>query len=87
MPLGEPVRVSYSLGIVVGIGSPDGGDRPPETVGIFGIIESNHRIGEGQVEQCKESGVLGRCQVVSQGCRLGDLVPIILNGSIPKPAC
>src|SRR6266704_3690608 len=84
--LWKPVRVSHSLGIIIRIGSPDSGDWPPEIVSVFGIVERNHRIREGQVEQRKEAGALGRCQVVPQGCRLGDLVPIILNRSVPKAA-
>src|SRR5437667_8545930 len=82
--LRKPIRVNQRVGVVVRISSPDGGHRPPEIVCVFGVVEGNHTVGQCQVKQGKQAGTLRRRKVPLQGCRLGDLVPIVLNCSIPE---
>ncbi len=84
--LWKPVRVSPGRGVTVRIGSPDGSHRAPEVICIFGIVEGNHAVGQCQVKRGKKARVLRGCQVMIVGCRLGDLIPVVLNSPIPKAA-
>src|SRR5579862_560419 len=84
--LWKPVLVGHRRGVVVRIGSPNGSHRPPEVICIFGIVEGNYAIRQRQVKQREKARILRSCQVVSFSCRLADLIPVVLNGPIPKPA-
>ena len=50
----------------------------------FGVVEGDHRVGDRKVKQGKESGALCGCEAMHQDSGLGDLVPIVLNSSIPE---
>jgi hypothetical protein len=66
-------------------GGSDRGHRSPEIVGVFSIVKCDHPVGETQIKQRKQPGVLSRRQVMHQRRGLSDLVPIVLNGPVPKP--
>jgi hypothetical protein len=81
---GKPIRVRCRIRIVVGCRRTYRGDGPPEIVNVFGVVESDHVIGECQVEQREKPCTLRRRQIMREGCRLANFVPVVLNRPIPK---
>src|ERR1700721_2660487 len=80
----QPIRISNGFRVDSRIGSSNGGHWPPEIVGVFGVVKGNHVISKTQVQQSKQPRILHRRQSARQRQRLRDLVPIVLNGAIPK---
>ena len=60
----EPVRIRHGFRVDADIRSPNRGYWPPEIVCVFGVVKSDHVIGETQVQQRKQPGTLRRCQSV-----------------------
>ena len=82
--LWKPIGVCCSIRIVVGCRRTYCSDGPPEIIDVFGVVESDHVVGQRQVEHGKEPCTLRRRQVMREGRRLADFVPIVLNRPIPK---
>src|SRR5262249_24045309 len=59
-------------------------DRPPQVIRVLCIVESNHGVRKGQVEQGKNTSASSCVQIVSEHCRLSDLIPVILDRSVPE---
>src|SRR5215471_7072337 len=75
----QPVRVPFSLWIVVQVGCPDRGYRPPEPVSVFGVVERDHGISQAQVQKRKHPCASLNIQFATQYRALSDLVPIVLD--------
>src|SRR6202022_245998 len=60
--------------------------RPPKVIRVLGVVEGNHRIGKRKIEQREYTSALCGCQVMRLSRRLSDLVPVVLNRSVPEPA-
>src|SRR5947208_5898110 len=84
--LRKPGRISRCVRVVVCIASPDRGHRPPSIAGVLGVLESDHAVGKAQVQLGKQPRVLRGGQVMRHRRRLGDLVPVVLDGPVPKTA-
>src|SRR5215472_1474740 len=82
--LGKPTGIGVGVRIAVRSGRADRGHRAPEIVGIFRIVEGDDPVGETQIEQRKQASALRSRQIMRQRCGLGDLVPVVLNGAVPK---
>src|ERR1700737_1129555 len=82
--LGEPIGISLGFRVAVRSGGADRGHRSPEIVGVFSIVECAPPVGETQIEERKQPSILRSRQVMRQRRGLGDLVPVVLNGSVPK---
>ena len=54
--LGKPIGISLGFRVTVGSGRADRGHRSPEIVGVFGIVECDHPVGETQIKQRKQPG-------------------------------
>src|SRR5438270_11605461 len=80
----QPIRVGQSFGIAVIGSSANGSYRPPEVIRVFGVVERDDVIRECYVQQGEEPSVLCGGQVMRHGRRLRDLVPIVLDGSVPE---
>src|SRR6266446_3494921 len=81
----EPVRIRDGFRVDAGIRSSNRGHWPPEIVGVFGVVKSDHVVGKTQVQQREQPGTLHRRQTVRHRDRLRNLVPIVLYSPIPKP--
>src|SRR4029077_15533416 len=84
--LWQPIRIGYGFRIVVCIGLPDRGDWPPKVVDVLGVVEGYYRVGQAKVDQGKQPCALCGGQAIRQHSGLGNLVPIVLNSSIPESA-
>ena len=49
--LGKPIRIRLGFRVTIRSGSADRGDRSPEIVGVFGVVEGDHPVGKAQIEQ------------------------------------
>src|SRR6266849_2335007 len=81
----KPPRVSQCLRVAIGAGSANSGNWSPEIVRIFCVIEGNYAVCEAEVQQCEKTCTVRSSQVVSLRSCLRDLVPIVLDGAVPKP--
>ena len=84
--LWQPIRIGYGIRISVSIGFPDRGDWPPEVINVLGVIEGYYPVGQAKVDQRKEPRALCGGEAIRQHSGLRNLVPIVLNSSIPKSA-
>src|ERR1700730_12398800 len=84
--LGKPVGISLGFRVAVRSGGADRGHRAPEIIRVFGIAECDHPVGETQIKPRKQPSVLRGRQVMRQRRGLRDLVPVVLDGPVPKTA-
>src|SRR4029077_9549247 len=84
--LWQPIWIGDGFGVVICVGSPDRGNWPPEVVDVFGVVEGYYPVGQGKVDQGKQPRALCGSQPIRQHGGLGNLVPIVLNSSIPESA-
>src|SRR5439155_27120568 len=82
--LRKPRRIGLRTGIAVTARLLNGSDWPPELVSVLSVKEGNRGIGKADVQQCKQADALCQGKVMSQSCGLCDLVPEVLNITIPE---
>ncbi len=82
----EPVRVGDGLRVAVAVGEADRRDRPPELVGVLGVVEGDRRVGEAEVQGREQPRRRGQVAVVRERDGLGDLVPEVLDRRVPELA-
>ncbi len=82
----QPVRVGDRVRVAVGVGEADRGDRPPQLVGVLGVVEGDRRVGEAEVERGEQPRRRRQVAVVGERDALGDLVPEVLDRRVPELA-
>src|SRR4029077_6972341 len=80
----KPPRVAQCLWGAVGAGCANSGNWSPEIIRIFCVIERDDAVCEAEVQQCEKTCTVRSSQIVSLRGRLRDLVPIVLDGAVPK---
>ena len=66
------------------VGQADCRDRPQDLVVVFGIVEGDGAVGEGQVERREQARGGLQVRVVSEGSVLGDLIPGVPDRPPPE---
>ena len=80
----RPGRVTDRRWISVSVGLANSSDGPPQLVVVFGVVEGDGAVGEGQVE-CREQSCAGlQVRMVCHGVVLGNLIPGVPDRSRPE---
>jgi len=83
-PLEEANSGRRAAAVAIGRGGSYRSHWTPEVVRVLGVVESDHLICKGQIEQCEHAGTLCRAQMMRLCRCLGDLVPVVLDRSVPE---
>ncbi len=80
----RPIRVADYCRIPARFGQADGRDGSPQLVVVFGVIEGDDAVGEGEVEHREQARRGLQVCVVRQRGVLGDLIPGIPDRPTPE---
>ncbi len=83
--LRKPSGFRRRVGVAVRRAGSNRCHRPPQVIRVLGVVECDHFICKGEIEQRERARALCGRQVVCMNRRLSDLVPVVLNRSVPKP--
>src|SRR3989442_5311726 len=73
----RPIRVADYCRIPACFGQADGRDRPPDLVMVFGVIEGDAAVSEGEVEHREQARGGLQVRVGSEAGALDDLIPAV----------
>src|SRR5579863_9879477 len=80
----QPIWIGHGLRIYTRVGRTDGSNWTPKVIRVLGVVERDDAVGHREVDQRKEPRALRSIQTFGQSRRLGDLVPIVLDGAVPE---
>src|ERR1700736_2121313 len=73
--LRKPIWIRRRVGVTVRGGGANRSYRPPEVIRVLGVVECDHFIGKGEIEEREHTGALCGRQVMRMNRGLSDLVP------------
>src|ERR1700686_1336224 len=84
--LRKPIWIRRRVGVAVRGGGSIWGYPPAGGLRGIGVVKCDPFICKGEIEQREHTGALRGRQVMRMNRRLSDLVPVVLNRSVPEPA-
>src|SRR4029077_4882216 len=84
--LREPIWIRRRVGITVRGAGSDRSYWPAEVLRVLAVVKCDHFVCEGEIEQREHTSALCGRELMRMNRRLSDLVPVVLNGSVPEAA-
>src|ERR1700757_4361581 len=79
-------RIRGGVGVTVRGPGSNRSNWPPEVIRVLAVVKCDHFVCKGEIEQREHTSALCGRELMRMNRRLSDLVPVVLNGSVPEAA-